>query len=113
MIDFRKKHPMEIIGRVFLLNELKKIPALELTKVIDYDKLYKQFIIEELDENNKVERVIYDWESLLFEATDYQLEQIMLNFVPNMKEEPEPEHKTPLIIPTGNLELPERPNLIL
>lgn len=75
-MSFRKQHPMKIVTRVLLLEELKKIKPELIFKVAP------EFIIvyEELDkEGSNILEV--NWEYALFEATLFQLEKLFSNFI--------------------------------
>jgi len=82
-INLRKLHPMQIVERALFAQSLKEIGV---EKLVQLDKVHHVFLVTYVDDaGNPTEQEI-DWEFVLFEATSYQMNQLLNCFIPKPKE---------------------------
>lgn len=91
------RHPMELVGRMLLIKNLKEIGAKKIAQLTDeYRCKFAHKVLKEND-NNTISGEVYsvwkiNYEFAIFEATDEQWEKLMSNFIQNIKANPLQEH---------------------
>lgn len=86
------RHPMELVGRMLLIKNLKEIGAKKIAQLVD--EVRCEFVtkrIKGLDQYAETQWEI-NYEFAIFEATDDQWENLMINFIQNRKANPLQEH---------------------
>lgn len=86
------RHPMELVGRMLLIKNLKEIGAKKVAQLVD--EVRCDFVIKRikgLDQYAETQWEI-NYEFAIFEATDDQWENLMSNFIQNAKANPLQEH---------------------
>lgn len=91
------RHPMELVGRMLLVKNLKEIGAKKVAQLVDEIRCgFVKKVPVENDTNNITTTFSYEWminyEFAIFEATDDQWENLMSNFMQNVKANPLQEH---------------------
>lgn len=84
MTIFKFQHPSDLISRLFILEYMKEVD----TKVLyeKANKYQKELMFYKFSNGEDFEEVDINWEYCLFEATLYQLENFMKNFLEEIEE---------------------------
>ena len=92
-LPIRQQHPMQLVQRMHFLQYLKEIGV---GKISQLPKKFHVFL-EEFEDGS----LDFDWHFAIFEATEYQYETLLENFVPKKK------RPSNLAIPVSSLETVE------
>ncbi|MCA9460386.1 MAG: hypothetical protein KC550_07605 [Nanoarchaeota archaeon] len=106
--QLENKHPMELFGRMVLLNNLKQIGAKKVSMLVEEQRA--DFIKQELQAPSNSKELkedgifkhkwVINWEFAIFDATDEQWETLMSNFIKRGK--PSDAQKSILVDKSGN-----------
>lgn len=93
-----KTQPMELISRYLMIHTLRQQPIMQLKQIVEEQKLpgYYFVFIDEEQEGEVVTLIELNYEWLFFEATTYQIEQLVKNFIKPIKPE---KPKSKIIMP--------------
>lgn len=105
MLNLRRLHPMQVMERALFLQSIKEIGP-EKIIALDDAKLY-HFLLEVENDKGETEYEI-DWHFCIFEATPFQMNSLLENFIPKPKEEKSEEDIAAEIPPKGDLVTPEK-----